>query len=207
MLLGHLRISHGESPQSRIHDEFSCEIPLRPLKGAARAGIFQGLLGNPLFLQLLHPFPDLHRISLLQGKLHFQHHQCFFLDPAGAIAQLQLRRRILPHVAIPVDGFHPDEHVLHLAAIGPGIHRRRAAYGSRNAGCKLQTGQPFSRCSCCSLSQKRPRLHIQVCSFYPDTGIISVNLQHHAAHAAVPHQEIAAVADDRAGNVLFPADL
>ncbi len=128
--------------QTALVDERPGKVALRPLEGTARAGPFQGLAGLALGHQLPHGLPNLRRIAGRQGKLRPQHHRFrVFCQQAVPVSQFQFLTGKGSDTRFREQHGSRAQHLLHLAAVGPGVHANAAAHRAGDAVGKFQPGE------------------------------------------------------------------
>ena len=208
-LIGHT-FQHNLCPadpaalQARLLDQSARKIALRPLEGGAAAGQSDGLLFAAARVEVAHPGADVLLVALFQRHRHAGHHAGFRLmaEQAAAVAQLHLFICIGRNASVASAHGDLRHHVLHLPAVGSGVHEHRAAHRAGNAGGKLQPFEGGAGRGVAQFGQQRAALRGEgEASVLRGRGLAHCveaggDEQHHAANASIAHQHIAAVAKD-----------
>jgi hypothetical protein len=115
-------------------------------------------------------------------------------------SQAQVLGREAVHLAGRIQGLGPDQHVLDLLAVGAGVHAQRAAQGAGHPGQELEPADPGDPGGSGHVEVERPGAADQIAVLGPDADEGPAQAQHHARHAAVPHQGVGADPQDRHRN-------
>ena len=130
-----------------------------------------------------------------------------------AVAHLQLGRGIGHGLAALLHGCHQRDHVFQLTAVSARVHIGRAAHGAGNARGKFQPGQAVIRRRLAELLQGRARLRcdgeaaVRQGRGVADLGKTLSQMNDQPTDAAVLHQQVGAVADQRDRHVQLPSRL
>ena len=111
-----------------------------------------------------------------------------------AVAQVKLRCRSLLHLALGGEVLHRGQHILHLAAVGSGVHVDCAAHRTGDAVGKFQPGQAMLQRRFAQRREPHARPGGELCAVHLHGVLHGGNIQHHAVVALVGKQDIAAVA-------------
>ena len=108
-------------------------------------------------------------------------------------------------VSINVGAAH--QHILHLAAVGTGVHKGRASAGAGNAVGKFQPRQAVLQRCATHLHQRRTGLGKNGIALYRYGREVLIHHQHRRINALVCHQQIRAVADGQKSHAVCPGTL
>ena len=111
-----------------------------------------------------------------------------------AVAQVKLRCRSLFYFALGGKVLHRGQHILHLAAVGSGVHVDCAAHRTGDTVGKFQPGQAMLQRRFAQRREPHARPGGELCSVHLHGVLHGGNIQHHAVVALVGKQDIAAVA-------------
>ena len=182
------------APQTALVDEGSGKSAHRALKGAACARLIQRLLVQPLCHQFVHFGADGFRLARSQGKLCREDTAAVFFKNAVAVAQVKFCCRRLFYFALGGKVLHRGQHILHLAAVGTGVHVDRAAHRAGDAISKFQSGQAVFQRRFAQRREPHARPGGELCSVHLHSVLHGGNSQHRTIVALVGKQDITAIA-------------
>ena len=111
-----------------------------------------------------------------------------------AVAQVKLRCRRLFHFAFGGKVLHRGQHVLHLAAVGTGVHVDRTAHRAGDAVSKFQPGQAVFQRRFAQCRKPHARPGGELCAVHLHSVLHGGNIQHCAVVAFIGKQDITAIA-------------
>ena len=190
------------APQTALVDEGSGKSARRALKGAACAGLIQRLLVQPLCHQFVHLCADSLRLARGQGKLRREDAAVVFLKNAVAVAQVKFCCRSLFYFALGGKVLHRGQHILHLAAVGTGVHVDRAAHRTGDAVGEFQPGQAVFQRRFAQRREPHARPGGELCAVHLHSVLHGGNSQYRTIVALVGKQDITAVAQQIIPNAL-----
>ena len=182
------------APQTALVNEGCGKSAHRALEGTACAGLIQRLLIQPLCHQLVHLCADNLRLARSQGKLRREDTAAVFFKNAVAVAQVKFCCRRFFYFALGGKVLHRGQHILHLAAVGSGVHVDCAAHRTGDAVSKFQSGQAVFQRRFAQRRKPHARPGGELCAVHLHGVLHGGNIQHHAVVALVGKQDIAAVA-------------
>ena len=98
-------------------------------------------------------------------------------------------------MALGVDRLGPLHHILHLAAVGPGVHGQRAADGAGNAAEEFEAGEAGLKRRLSDVGVQGAGADAEPFAVHVNGGKSAAQADHHAVDAAVPDQQIGAHPD------------
>jgi hypothetical protein len=123
------------------HSKIFLKISLGPLESASGAGIFEGLFGAALRRKFQDPGPDCLAVAFLQFKFRAQSGRGDPAEDTCPVSELHLFPGHYTETAVRHEHAHRAHDLLHLPAIGSGIHDKAAAHGARDPRRELKSRQ------------------------------------------------------------------
>lgn len=198
-------------------NELPGEIPFRALERRARARHLERLLLLTPALEIVHRRTD------LLGRVRDQRERCgkddqtIIVDAAFAVSHGQLFAREGPDASrsarpvgqlgagnVSLDGL---ENVGGRAAVRPRVHEARAADRGRDPPKRLHAGKAGVGRGDGDIAEQRARLSAHARPLDLDGGEVLAQQDDDAAHAAVAHEQVTAVAHHQDGNRAHRADV
>ena len=164
VFLAHLRTAHGKALQPRLLDKRGGEMPLRSAKRTPRRGQIKRLLVAATLVEFAHLRGDLRAVaSFAPDNRAEKYAAAHLLKQTLSVAEAalfvcKLVKSLLRQV-VENDALH---HVLHLSAVGAGVHHQSAAHRAGYAGGKLQPRKRILLRKARKLGKRHARLDIDI---------------------------------------------